>query len=244
MKKNILTLLLFLTAVAASAQYNNRRIDYDYEEMGSFLKFGTQIPFQHSIIYDHKITPAFSLNAGFGLIAAPYPGMILSTLEGRNVISQNDKEIIKRSWQNGITYQVGANVHFTNNYVRLFGQMAHLNADLAVTDLANLYLDTNLPAITGFLNPIDIRSNAPMIGLLYGRRFTFPSSPHEIHIEGSISKTLGHNTTYRTGTFIDNFDVINDLIYNEVDDDLDKYFNDYGWIPSINVYYVYRFQQR
>jgi hypothetical protein len=140
----------------------------------------------------------------------------------------------------GVTYQLGANMHFQKNYMRVFGQLARVNADLALTDLANLYLNTNIPDVAGFLNPIKIRSNVPMVGVLYGRKFSI-SPNSEIHIEGSISKTLGHNTTYKTGTFIDNIGLANDLLYSKIDNGLDSYFKQNGLFPSLNVYYVYKF---
>jgi hypothetical protein len=237
-KINILVILLALMSTASMAQYRNSNIDSD-EESSSYLKIGTQIPFQHSIIYDHRITPAFSINAGLGFITAPYTGLFFSSLEGKESISSSDRDVLDRSYQFGLSYQLGANVHFEKNYVRLFGQLAHLNGDLAVTDLANLYLQTNIPPIAGFLNPIDIRSNIPMIGLLFGRKFPIGVNS-EIHLEASLSKTLGHNTTYKTNTFIDNLGFVNDLIYSELDNDLDSYFRNRGWIPSVNVYYVFK----
>jgi hypothetical protein len=243
--KILLAMLLCLITGAAFSQYSNRyhRIDSD-EEMHSYLKLGTQIPFQHSIIYDHRITPAFSLNAGIGLIGAPYTNMLLGSLENRNMISTDDRHIIERSYQSGITYQIGANIHFSKNYIRLFGQLAHLNADLSIPDLVGLYFRTSIPpalaAVGSFINPIDIKSNVPMAGLLYGRRI--PIGEHaEIHAEFSVAKTLGHQTTYKTGTFLDNIEVVNDIVYNELDNDLDTYFKEHGWFPSLNVYYVFKF---
>jgi hypothetical protein len=243
--KFVLAMLLGLIWQAAFSQYNNRyhRIDND-EEMHSYLKLGTQIPFQHSIAYDHRITPSFSLNAGIGIIAAPYPNMILGSLENRNLITTDDRHIIERSFQSGITYQIGANIHFSRNYIRLFGQLAHLNADLTIPDLIRLYFRTDIPpalaAVGSFINPIDIKSNVPMGAILYGRRFPIGENS-EIHAEFSVAKTLGHQTTYKTGTFLDNIEVVNDIVYNELDNDLDTFFKEYGWVPTLNVYYVFKF---
>jgi hypothetical protein len=229
-----------MLSTATYAQYNNRYIDRDDDGTGSYLKIGTQIPLQHSIIYDHRVTPGFSINGGLGLITSPYTGMIFSGLENRGIITAKDEEILDRSFQFGISYQLGANFHFDKNYVRLAGQLTRINGDLAFTDLANLALNTNVPPFASFLNPIDIKSTIPMVGMLYGRRFTFPGSRSEIHAEVSVMKTLGHNTQYKTGLFIDNIQIVNDIVYNQIDNDLDRYFSKYGWLPSLNVYYVYK----
>lgn len=237
-KLTIIVLLLSLISSASIAQYREgRSADPDPK---NFFKIGTQIPFAHSVIYDHRITPGFSINGGIGLITSPYTNMIFSGLENRGMITPSERKIIDRSFQMGLTYQLGANFHFDKNYVRLYGQMMSLNGDLGYTDLANLYLGTNLPDISRFLKPIDIRSNVPMVGVLYGRRFLIgPNS--EIHVEGSISKTLGHSTKYKTNTFLDRIDLVNDILYSGIDHDLDNYFTKKGWLPSVNVYYVYKF---
>jgi hypothetical protein len=156
------------------------------------------------------------------------------------MINAQERTIIDRTFQIGVTYQLGANFHFDKNYVRMYGQMMSLNGDLGYTDLANLYLGTNLPDISRFLKPIDIRSTVPMVGVLYGRRFSIgPNS--EIHVEGSIGKTLGHSTKYKTNSFLDRIDLVDDVLYSGIDHDLDTYFTKKGWLPSLNVYYVYKF---
>jgi hypothetical protein len=238
-KYSLLVLLFLAISTASVAQYNRvqRTLPVD---ANSYLKIGTQIPFQHSIIYDHRITEGFSINGGFGLIAAPYTGLISSSLEKKGLVSSNDRAIIDRSFRSGLSYELGANMHFQRNYVRVFGQLTRLRGDLALTDLANIYFDTNIPPVAKFLSPIEIRSTVPMVGALFGRRF--PVGPRsEIHAELSISKTLGHSTSYKTGTFVDNIEIVNDIAYNELDNDLDLFFDKYGWIPSLNLYYVYKF---
>jgi hypothetical protein len=233
-------LLVTLMSTATNAQYRERLYTDDDPQPTRAVKIGTQIPFQHSLIYDHGITPGFSINGGIGFITGPYTGLLFSGLENRGVIKNNERDIIDRTFQLGVTYQLGANFHFDKNYIRAFGQIMTLNGDMSYSDLANLYLGTNIPDFTRFLNPIDIRSTVPMIGVLYGRRFSIGENA-EIHIEGSIGKTLGHNTRYETNTFIDGLDIINDLVYSGIDNDLDKYFSKNGWIPSLNIYYVFKF---
>lgn len=239
-KLTIVVLLLTLTASASFAQFREGRSTGTDPDPKSYFKIGTQIPFAHSVMYDHRITPGFSINGGIGLITGPYTNMIFSGLENRGMINSSERTILDRSFQMGVTYQLGANFHFDKNYVRMYGQMMQLNGDLGYTDLANLYLGTNLPDISRFLKPIDIRSNVPMVGVLYGRRFSIgPNS--EIHVEGSVGKTLGHSTKYKTNTFLDRIDLVNDVLYSGIDHDLDNYFTKKGWLPSVNVYYVYKF---
>lgn len=242
--KNIITLFVFtltILSTASMAQYRENRYEQsDDPGPKRFFKIGTQIPFQHSIVYDHGITPGFSINGGIGFITGPYTNLLFSGLENRGVIKSNERQVIDRTFQLGVTYQLGANFHFDRNYIRAYGQLVTLNGDMSYSDLANVYLGTNIPDVTRFLNPIDIRSSVPMVGVLYGRRFSIGENS-EIHLEGSIGKTLGHNTRYETNTFLDRIGVLNDLIYSGLDNDLDSYFTKQGWIPSLNVYYVYKF---
>jgi hypothetical protein len=242
MKTRIILAFVFLIVSTASmAQYRERStLQTNDPTPKGYFKIGTQIPFQHSIIYDHVITPGFSINGGIGLITGPYTNMAFSGLENRGIIRASDKHVLDRTFQMGVTYQLGANFHFAKNYVRMYGQLMHLNGELSYSDLANLYLGTNIPDVTRFLSPIDIKSNIPMVGVLYGRRFSIGENS-EIHVEGSIGKTLGHNTTYKTNTFLDNLDIVNDVLYSGVENDLDSYFTQKGWVPSLNVYYVYKF---
>ncbi|HEU5146886.1 MAG TPA: hypothetical protein VFT90_09230 [Chryseosolibacter sp.] len=232
--------LLTIMSTASVAQYREDRYALRDDPAPRSFKIGTQIPFQHSIIYDHGITPGFSINAGLGLITKPYTNVQFSSLENAGLITSNERGVIDRTFQLGVSYQLGANFHFNKNYVRAYGQLMTLNGDMSYSDLANLYLGTNIPDFTRFLNPIDIRSTVPMVGVLYGRRFTI-GDRSEIHLEGSIGKTLGHHTSYKTSTFLDGMNLINDVVYSGIDNDLDSYFTKNGWIPSLNVYYVFRF---
>jgi hypothetical protein len=191
-------------------------------------------------MYDHGITPGFSINAGVGFITGPYTNVLFSGLENKGLIKSNEHGVIDRTFQLGITYQLGANFHFNKNYIRAYGQLMKLNGDMSYSDLANVYLGTNIPDITRFLNPIDIRTTVPMVGVLYGRRFSLGKNS-EIHVEGSIAKTLGHNSRYNTNTFLDGINLVNDIVYSGIDNDLDTYFTKHGWLPSVNVYYVYKF---
>lgn len=242
MKKIFLlsALLLMLMSTASVAQYRAGRNSLQDDPAPKSFKIGTQIPFQHSLIYDHGITPVFSINGGIGLITGPYTNMLFSGLENRGVIKRNERAVIDRTFQLGVTYQLGANFHFDRNYIRAYGQVMRLNGDMSYSDLANLYLGTNIPDITRFLSPIDIRSTVPMVGVLYGRRFSV-GERSEIHLEGSIGKTLGHATNYKTRTIVDRLNLIDDVVYSGIDKDLDNYFSRDGWIPSLNVYYVYNF---
>jgi hypothetical protein len=240
MKKIFKRFLLLLTLVSSAAFAQFRQSSKSVRDEQNYFAIGTQIPFQHSLIYGHYFSPAFSVNAGIGLITTPYTGVIFNGLESKGLISDTDRKVIDRTFMMGISYQVGANFHFNKNYIRAFGQLATLRGNLTYTDLANLYLKMNIPPISRFLSPIQIRSTVPMIGVLYGRSFTI-GDHSEIHIEGSISKTLGHHTTYRTNTFLDNIGAVNQFVYTGINNDLDTYFNKYGWLPSLNVYYVYKF---
>jgi len=117
MKKVLSCLVLLLTAISTTS-FAQFRSGIDPEKHGhSYLKIGTQIPLMHSIIYDHRITPAFSINAGIGFITSPYTSVIFSNLENKGLVTSNERDVIERSYQVGVAWQLGANIHFEQNYL-------------------------------------------------------------------------------------------------------------------------------
>jgi hypothetical protein len=72
-------------------------------------------------------------------------------------------------------------------------------------------------------------------GILYGRRFTFKNPKIELHTELSFAKTLG------SSSYIDSPQKSVESLSGLVDNELKTVYLDYGYLPSINVFFVYKF---
>src|SRR5690349_21534742 len=107
--KTKLPLLIILFATITTAGFSQFRQDSRDEVPQNYFKVGTQVPFQHSIMFEKGITSTFGINAGVGLVASPYTSVIFNTLENKGLVSSNEKNILSRSYRMGVTYQLGAN---------------------------------------------------------------------------------------------------------------------------------------
>lgn len=218
-------MILFATSVSA-------------QEYKHGIKLGTQIPLQYSLMYEFQPIERFSLNAGVGAIAPPYPTTILNIIGRLNVTSDRTNRLIEESYESGVAFEGGANYHFGKSYVRLFGQSLNLSGEVSYTDLAQIYSGINFNF--NLNQGLELNSKLIQAGLLFGYRFEFPNIRHQIHLEGSISKTLSVKTKFESGTFLDRLGVVQ-TIYNQFDNDIDSFFKENSYVPTINIYYVYKF---
>lgn len=221
----ICAMILFATSVKA-------------QEYKHGIKLGTQIPLQYSLMYEFQPAERFSLNVGAGAIAPPYPTTILNIIGRLNVTSDRTNRLIEESYESGIVFEAGANYHFGKNYVRLFGQTMNLSGEASFADLAQIYTGINFNFNVN--QGLELNSRLIQAGLLFGHRFEFPDIRHQIHLEGSISKTFSAKTKFESGTFLDRLGVVQ-TIYDQFDRDIDSFFKENSYVPTLNIYYVYKF---
>lgn len=202
------------------------------------IKLGTQIPLQYNIMYEFQPVAELSFNVGLGAIAEPHPTILLSAIEKFKSSDKQTIELIKKSYESSFIYEGGVNYHIKSYYLRLLGQVIHLSGNASYDELIRIYSGLNL----GFRinGGIDINSRLIQAGLLAGHRFEFRNSRHQIHSELSISKTVGTKNKFKTDSFLDTLNIVQTL-YAKFDNDIDSFFKKNSLLPSLNIYYVYKF---
>ncbi len=202
------------------------------------IKAGIEIPLQYTIQYSLITGDNLSFSSQLGILTYPYNDAILFTLESFGV-DEKTIRLIKNAFQIGFLVDMGVNYHFRDNYIGTYGQWINLTAADTPIDLIENYFGIVFPIpefIPGFIPEISLQSELFQAGLLYGRIFHLKEHPHiEIHAEAAISKNLASKSKLSS----ENTEV--DFINIEIDKALDKTYSRYAYIPSINIYFVYKF---
>jgi hypothetical protein len=226
MRKTLTVLFLLILATHLQAQHS--------------IKVGTQIPLQYAVQYDYQWNKHWSANAQVGVLTKPYDLVILDVLKAFGV-DQSIVNVLTNAFNFGVISQVGTNYHFGKNYVGVTGSWIHLQA-----------ADTPISAIQTAFNvnvssyPVRPRQNAQTpiamtlssdlfnAGILYGRRFTFKNPKIELHTEFSFAKTLASSSYVESPQR--SLEKLSELIDTELKSD----YSSYGYLPSINVFFVYK----
>ena len=83
-------------------------------------------------------------------------------------------------------------------------------------------------------NDLQLTSNLYNVGLLIGRRFHFKNPKWQFRTEFAIAKVLGSKTKLSS----DYRDLVNLSVI--VNDELEEYYWEYGYLPSLNFYLAYK----
>lgn len=211
-----------------------------YVQAQHSLKVGTQIPIQYAVQYDYQWNKHWSANAQVGVLTKPYDQVILDVLKAFGV-DQSIVNVLTNAFNFGVISQVGTNYHFGKNYVGVTGSWIHLQA--ADTPISAIQTAFNVNVGSYPVRPRQ-NSNTPITltlssdlynaGILYGRRFTFKDPKIEIHTEFSFSKTLASSSYVESPQR--SLEKLSELIDTELKSD----YSSYGYLPSINVFFVYK----
>lgn len=205
------------------------------------LKIGTQFPVQYAIQYDYQFHPRWSAHAQIGVLTKPYDQIILEILSTLGT-DQEIVNVLSSAFSFGVVTQVGSSYHFGKNYVGVLGSWVHLSAADTPISAIEAAFDVSVSSYPtrprqSSLNPIrlTLASNLFNVGILYGRRFTFSNPKIEIHTEFSFAKTIGsYSYVESQQRSLESLSVL-------VDTELKTIYHDYGFLPSVNVFFVYKF---
>jgi hypothetical protein len=224
--KVLLLCLSFLLYIQSMAQHS--------------IKVGTQIPIQYAFQYDYQFHPKWSGNVQAGVLTKPYDQVILSLLKSFGV-DQEIVNVLTSAFNFGLITQAEVNYHFNKNYVGVTGSWIHLQA--ADTPISAVEAAFNVSIASYPLRPrqnakspvtLTLASDLYNAGILYGRRFTFKNPKIELHTEFSFAKTLG------SSSYFDSPQKSLESLSTAVDNELKTDYLDYGYLPSINVFFVYK----
>ena len=230
LKKNMkffVTLILMGSSLSLFAQHK--------------IKLGSQIPIQYALQYDYQIHKKWSLNGQVGVLTKPYDEVILEVMRSFGV-DQEIVNVLSNAFQLGIVTQGGVNYHFGKNYVGALGSWIHLKA--ADTPVSAVEAAFNVSVASyptrprqSNLNPVSLTlaSDLYNVGILYDRRFTFANPKIELHTEFSFAKTIA------SSSYVESPQRALESLSTMVDAELKTTYLDYGFLPSINVFFVYKF---
>ncbi len=204
------------------------------------MKVGTQIPIQYAVQYDYKFHPKWSGNVQVGVLTKPYDQAILSILKSLGV-DQEIVNVLTSAFNFGLITQAGMNYHFKKNYVGVTGSWIHLQAADTPVSAVEAAFNVNIASYPqrprqSAKTPISLTLSSDLYnaGILYGRRFTFKNPKIELHTEFSFAKVLG------SSSYIDSAQKSLESLSTVVDNELKTDYLDYGYLPSINVFFVFK----
>lgn len=208
------------------------------------LFIGTQFPVQWTAGYEYNFDQNLSVRGQFGLLTPPYDKFIIRSMEAFG-FNKKYSRALDESFESGIVGTLTPQFRFGNNYIMLQGQYASLRGSITLERALELYLDTQLPDLSGipFLSALEprltTRSNLFITGIGYGRRFPIPDSRFSVHTEVTFSKIIGSSNQFRSnlGT-LDNLSLVQNS-YQRMDNQLKESYRRYGYVPSLGVYLVY-----
>lgn len=251
MKKIYILGLLFaiLTHIEGKAQFLRAKV-------------GIDIPMQYLIGLNYQQGKHFSFDLSGGIITSPWNNELYDVIR---VPSKHKarKEFLQETTDGGWVIGTGANYNFKNWYAGLFIQQIQLNASGSYRYILNSdllqqemtpeekqQLDIALGIFGPFVNlndEISLQTKLLQGGLKVGRRFFFKNPRFEFRLELAYSMNLNARTTTNYDVSlvneIVNLDPTSDLSerldFNTRVKEVDQFFIDYGYIPTLNAGLTY-----
>jgi hypothetical protein len=213
-------------------------VSFDSLSQKVALYAGTQIPVKYDIGFEYKISRKISTNFNLGILTTPYDEAILGILEELGV-SQPYIKMIGNTFKVGVVGDLGVRYHYKKNYFGIYGQNIYLFAQTTPTDQLERNLNIKISKFIAFGNrpnpQLSLKSDLWQMGVLYGRRFELKNPKYEFRTEIAVSA----NITSKSKLYLDN--VENAKLSELIDKELKPTYKDYAYLPSLNVYFVYKF---
>jgi hypothetical protein len=207
----------------------------------SSLKVIAEFPLHFGIGYEGQVYKRFSAGGSVGVLTSPHSDLIITWL--RFIGTEEELVlIIEDAFKLGVVGEVNVNFNIQRHYIGTFFQAIGAKAGDASAELIADYFDVNLqdyPLKPGGSSApernLTCRTRLYQLGLLYGYRFPFKDNRFEIDVEAGLSLNVGS----KSSVYSDNrdFSQLNERLNVE----LQGFYKDYAYIPSVGVMFVYRF---
>lgn len=207
------------------------------------LFIGLDIPIQYTAGYQIQFKKT-STQIQLGAINNPFDNYIIKTIEKFGA-DKDLMKVIENSFKKGWSFTIKENFKIKKSYLGIYGQYVNLKASDLPLDLLQNYLNIDLypfwpttPIISPLINygnettRIELSSNLFQIGFLYGRQFNLKNPRFSIKTEFSISKNIHTKNSFSSKSPYPN------IIYDTLDKDIKETFQEYAYIPSLNIYFV------
>lgn len=205
-------------------------------ELRHTVKMGVDIPLQYKLGYSYRISEKVSVNAGAGLLVAPFDDMLIGLMEGFGV-DEGIGRLMRSSFKNGKIFTFGGN-YFLNKKYYTGARMNYgiFTAEDSPFVLLNGIFPTSLLEQISPEVKLEVQSKVWFGGFLVGRQFQLGSPKWVLNTELAVSKAFSSENTTKAKP---------SLPLGRLDDDLDQLltqsYNDYGYVISINFHLGYRF---
>lgn len=208
------------------------------------LMIGTQVPIQLTVGYQYNASDRYAIRGQFGVLTPPYDKIILKSME----MFGFDKKLstaLDEAFRSGLVGTLAPQLRFGNHSIVLQGQYVHLNGSITLQRAAELYLERDLPDLSGIpflpaaMPTLTTRSNLFMLGLGYGWRLSPPGSRVSLQLEAGFSKILGSASKFSSNIGILDNTALARGVYGQMENRLRDSYRQYGYVPSLGVYLVY-----
>ena len=209
----------------------------------SHVFIGTQVPLQFTAGYGYRFSNRLSARAQGGFITKPYSGFIVDAMEAFG-LDEYLARVIKKSFKKGSVFGIGPAYHFGKSYIGVYGQYMHLSGGgITPADALSVYFKKDFTDfdVTGLpVFEFSMQSNMVNAGALFGRKFQLKAPRLSIDAEAGVSKILGSKNSFSSNrALIDQTSFAKNL-YKEIDTEMQKAYWKHGFIPTLNLYLVYR----
>lgn len=208
------------------------------------LMIGTQVPIQLTFGYQYNASDRYAIRGQFGVLTPPYDKIILKSMQ----MFGFDKKLstaLDEAFRSGLVGTLAPQLRFGNHSVVLQGQFVSLNGSITLQRAGELYLDRDLPDLSGIpflpavMPTLTTRSNLFLLGLGYGWRLSPPDSRVSLQLEAGFSKILGSASKFSSNIGILDNTALARGVYGQMENRLRDSYRQYGYVPSLGVYLVY-----
>ncbi|MCC2548572.1 hypothetical protein LJY25_19145 [Hymenobacter sp. BT175] len=141
------------------------------------------------------------------------------------------------------SYRVGWNLqptlqyHVKRNYAGIFYSHLKVSGEVEAAQALALFAGYSIPfTLRASLGRSTVDSNLHNAGLVVGRVFPLKNPALSLKTEASFARTFGSQTYLRrpNGQEVP-------VLSQYADNELRQYYRDYGYLPSLNLIFAYRF---
>lgn len=202
---------------------------------GQYVQAGTQIPLNYTLGGGWDFSKRISAEMRTGILTFPFDRAILAMLQGFGTDAAITNTI-GNAFDFGVALQPSLDFHLGKYHLGAEYAYHFLRAKDPPAALIESYYGVTLPRRLGSReNTFVLVSHLHAAGIRLGRVFDLSQPGWELKVELAVSKVFASSSVL-SGDFGD-MQRASALI----DAELNRYYIDYGYLPSLNVFLVRRF---
>ena len=225
-KSHVKIYLLFLITLLQFSGLNAGKLNFEA---------GFRIPVTHSAGVEYRFNNWLSASFHANILTNPYKKAFISIL-GINDKNEVLANTIGEALNFGLELQPSVKYWYKDYYFSVYYSNFRLVANASSHDIIENNFQFDIPDIYYLTSEdISLRTNLNNLGISFGRLFKTQIQHLNIKTELSVSKCFASDSK------LEGSSMLSSLLTQVVDDELTPYLVEFGYIPSINVYFVYNF---